>query len=364
MTITTRDNDRFNALTPGGSSRTRARGTSSRRGLIVAMATMALVMSAHAAPYTAGLHRLEVPYFDTKIDVAIWAPARAPESHIEAGPFSPDAAAGAAIAAGRHPLLLLSHGTGGMNLNHHTLAAALARQGYIVAAPTHPGDNYRDRGMIADPRYWQERPRQLVVTLDALLASARFGGAIDDHRIGAIGHSAGGFAVGALAGLRPDRARLGAHCARSSDPACAYADPSFGVVDPRPQAFVLPADFAPASTVDDPRIGAVAMLAPLAAVFADDARARPQLRLMMIEAEHDEVLTRDDHAARLRRLEPRVEAAVLDGAGHFGFMAPIAPRWRPMLGMIARDPAGFDRAAAQTWLANRLGDWFDRSLGR
>ena len=33
---------------------------------------------------------------------------------------------------------VLSHGAGGLSLNHRDLAMALASHGYVVAAPTHP----------------------------------------------------------------------------------------------------------------------------------------------------------------------------------------------------------------------------------
>ncbi len=346
--------------TPSGNPLTTRKA---RRIVLPLLLTASLPALAADVPYNAGLHRLSVPYFETAIDVAVWVPTHAEEAVIEAGPFSPMAAGGAAIAPGRHPLLLLSHGTGGMNLNHHTLAAAMARAGYIVAAPTHPGDNYRDRHLIADPRYWLERPRQLSVVLDALLASARYGERIDRTRIGAIGHSAGGYSVAALAGLQPDPARLRAHCSDGAgDPACAYADPAFGVADPAPEPFALPAGHMPPMPVGDPRIHAVAMLAPVGAVFAENTAARPGVRLRLIAAGRDEVLTAADHAERLRSLEPKVEASVAEDAGHFAFMAPVAARWRPVLGMIAEDPPGFDRAAFQRPLATALVDWFDDAL--
>ncbi|MEZ5659790.1 MAG: hypothetical protein R3E83_15010 [Burkholderiaceae bacterium] len=332
------------------------------RPITVAATIVASLWAAGALAHTAGLQRLSVPYHGTQIDVALWYPAAAPEARIEAGPFSTQAAGGADITAGRHPLLLLSHGTGGMNLNHHPLASALARAGYMVAAPTHPGDNFRDRSLIADPRYWGERPRQLSIVLDALLGSARFGASIDRDRIGAIGHSAGGYGVAALVGLHADRQRLNAHCRHSDDPSCAYADPDYGVSNPRPDPLKLPDSVIENARVADSRIRSVALLAPLGAVLADDARARPEVSLLMLIAERDQVLPANQHARRISALAPSIEVETVSGAGHFSFMAPVDARWRPMLGMIAEDPEGFDRQAFQPHLANRLIQWFDENL--
>jgi predicted dienelactone hydrolase len=44
----------------------------------------------------------------------------------------------APVAAGTFGLIVVSHGAGGLALNHRDLAMALAAQGYVVAAPTHP----------------------------------------------------------------------------------------------------------------------------------------------------------------------------------------------------------------------------------
>jgi predicted alpha/beta-hydrolase family hydrolase len=45
-------------------------------------------------------------------------------------------------------LILLSHGIGGSELAHSALAQSLARNGYLVAALRHPGDNWQDRSLL------------------------------------------------------------------------------------------------------------------------------------------------------------------------------------------------------------------------
>lgn len=72
-------------------------------------------------------------------------------------------------------LTLVSHGTGGTELNHHNLGTRLARDGYLVAAVRHAGDNGQDRSRVTSGRYFSERPRQLSRVLDALLASRNGG---------------------------------------------------------------------------------------------------------------------------------------------------------------------------------------------
>jgi len=79
----------------------------------------------------------------------------------------------ATVTAGAHPLILLSHGSGGGEFGHADLAETLAGQGYIVAAPRHLGDSYdKPEGWGTDVQMIA-RPRQVVATLDAVLAAMR-----------------------------------------------------------------------------------------------------------------------------------------------------------------------------------------------
>ncbi len=111
-----------------------------------------------------------------------------------------------------------SHGIGGIELGHSVLAQALARNGYLVAALCHPGDNWQDRSLMekSPERYFDERPRQASRVIDAILVDPLWKDRIASDgqgpRVGALGHSAGGYTVLALAGARPDLSRLRQHC--------------------------------------------------------------------------------------------------------------------------------------------------------
>lgn len=74
-------------------------------------------------------------------------------------------------------LIVLSHGTGGIELGLSSLAEALARSGYPMAALRHPGDNWQDGSLLrghAD-RCFDERPRQVTRVIDAIPADPRSG---------------------------------------------------------------------------------------------------------------------------------------------------------------------------------------------
>ena len=128
------------------------------------------------------------------------------------GPFDLDVAIDSEPEAGAHPLIVVSHGTGGSNLGHHDTAIYLARHGFVVATPMHPGDNFQDTSAYATDAQLFGRPRHVKAVLDAVVAHPVFGRVVDTARIGIVGMSAGGYTALVLAGGRPDFSKLGAYC--------------------------------------------------------------------------------------------------------------------------------------------------------
>ena len=114
----------------------------------------------------------------------------------------------APVAAGAHPVVLMSHGMYGNALNQAWLAQELARAGVVSVLPNHPGTTTFDRDPEAARHLWL-RATDLGVSLDAVIADARFGDHLDVSRVAAAGHSLGGYTVMAAAGahtlLQSDR---------------------------------------------------------------------------------------------------------------------------------------------------------------
>ena len=92
------------------------------------------------------------------------------------------------------PLVMLSHGRGSTGLSYAWFAQTLAAHGYIVAAPYHWRANTYDSTIayLAN-RLWQ-RPVDISLGIDFLLNDPAWSKLIDPTRIGAAGHSQGGFA--------------------------------------------------------------------------------------------------------------------------------------------------------------------------
>ena len=118
----------------------------------------------------------------------------------------------APVASGAHPVVLMSHGMYGNALNQAWLAQELARAGVVSVLPNHPGTTTFDRDPAAARHLWL-RATDLGVSLDAVIADARFGDHLDVSRVAAAGHSLGGYTVMAAAGARHDPVAFAHYCA-------------------------------------------------------------------------------------------------------------------------------------------------------
>ncbi len=165
----------------------------------------------------------------------IWYPAVADarEEPQWAGPrFVPFFSAGsaardAALAAGPpRPLIVLSHGNGDRASSLGWLGTALAAHGFVVVAVNHPGNNALEDYTVEGFSLRWLRAVDLGAVIDAMLDDKTFGNQIDPARIGAAGHSLGGYTVLAAVGGITDPVRLEAFCrSPDADVSCKPAPP-------------------------------------------------------------------------------------------------------------------------------------------
>src|SRR5271169_5302812 len=163
----------------------------------------------------AGFEQIMVPDPDgAPLEVGIWYPSGAAVEPQPLGLFVQTVANGGAVAGRGLPLIVMSHGTGGSFEGHYDTALALAEAGFVVAAVTHTGDNYRDRSQAGR---LENRPRQIKVLIDYMLASWQHHDALDPSRIGMFGFSAGGFTALVAIGGTPDMSTVAPYCAAHPD---------------------------------------------------------------------------------------------------------------------------------------------------
>ncbi len=289
---------------------------------------------------------------DPPIEVGLWYPALGTPRPTRVGLFTQTLVSGGA-AHGRHlPLVVISHGNGGDFAGHSDTALALAQAGFVVAAPTHTGDNYRDQSRALD---LAGRVRQLSAVIDAVTA-AWVPGAVDTRRIGAFGFSAGGLTVLIAAGGEPDLRRIGPHCA---------THPSF--FDCRLIAVHAGSPVGPmqgASLPHDRRLRAIAVAAPALGFAFDPSGLRAvTLPVQLWRAGDDAVLPDPFYAEAVRRALPRApEFHVVANAGHFDFLAPCSEALARVAPPICGSEAGFDRAGFHRAFDRALVGFFTRTL--
>jgi len=299
-----------------------------RLALITILLLMIVAPAAEAQSGQAGFERRVTA---EGIEVGVWYPASGTPVHQRLGLYTQDVVPGASVPERRHPLIVISHGTGGDFAGHVDTAVALARAGFIVAALTHPGDNWRDNSRATRI---EGRPPALSATISYMLQAWPGHAAIDPDRIGAFGFSAGGFTVLAAAGGRPDMTRFADHCARH---------PTFFVCtllksQPRTLTSAWP-------SMTDTRIKAIVVAAPAIGFTFDRAGlAAVRIPVQLWRADADKILPAPFYADAVREALPnKPEFHAVPGAGHFDFLAPCAdPASMPQL---CQSAPGFDRTA-------------------
>ena len=332
------------------------------RRILASLAT--LLVAAHAHAYEAGWMQLQAAGATPEAPattVALYYPTMAAPRAIAMGPFALDVAIGGKPVDKVKALILLSHGIGGTELGHSVLAQALARNGYLVAALRHPGDNWQDRSLMekSPERYFDERPRQASRVIDAILADPEWKDRIASDgqgpRVGALGHSAGGYTVLALAGARPDLSRMRQHCQAE-----ASEDPIFCGIGRSGTA--MPPSPAAALSLKDERVRAVVALAPTGVLLTAESLATVRSSTMIYEAELDRFLVPKFHAEWVAKNLPAANLHRVPNAWHFAFMDTPSMSLPSPDGDVAANPPGFDRAAFLKKLAVEITAFFDKTL--
>jgi predicted dienelactone hydrolase len=279
---------------------------------LAAASGLAAASPAFAASRFETLHILDPK--GGEIEIGVWSPAR---------PANP-----------RAPLVVMSHGNGGFYGGAADTAEALADAGIVAAALTHTGDNFRDQSRATD---MANRPRQLTVLTDYMLATWHGSVAIAPGRDGAFGFSSSGFTVLSAAGAEMAEAAVVKHCMDGGD----------RFYDCRLTASHSLAPGSLSALAHDPRLKSIVAAAPaLGFAFTDASLKGIRIPVQLWRAEQDQVLPSPFYVEPIRdRLATKVDYHVVPGAGHYDFLPPCAPALATSNPEICTSRPGLDRAA-------------------
>ncbi len=264
------------------------------------------------------------------ISLIVLYPSMNAEAPAKLGPYPVHLAMDGVWAEGTHPLLLISHGRGGTPLVYRDLACRLAREGYVVLMPTHPGDNREDLSRSETFEILSERPRHLSLVADWAFREAPFRDSLrETEGMAVIGHSMGGYTGLAAAGGVPSAVPPGAP----------------------------PEDAVEAKVRPDSRVRALVLLSPATPWFQKEgALAKVSVPILLMTAEKDEhAPSFFGHLVLEGVPDPsRVKHREIANAGHFSFLSPFPEEMRVPCFPPAHDPKGFDREAFQKELSQEI----------
>ena len=246
------------------------------------------------------------------IEVAIWYPTDSPTLVRQVGFLDQSIAPAGELPVGKFPLVLISHGNGGLNTSHADTAFALASRGFVAAAVTHTGDNARDVSAVGSAEWLIDRPRHIRTMLDFVTNTWR----------------------------------------------------AVATWEHRP---------APTAWPREPRIGAAIIVAPaLGFLQVPERLSKIRIPIQMWVAPEDEIVSARAVLKLIRdRLGAKPQVRMVPGARHVDFLAPCDPGVAGRLASIVPDIeapqlcgayAGFDRAGFHAEFNETIGDFLMRML--
>jgi predicted dienelactone hydrolase len=334
--------------------------------LLLCCATLlATPVHAEEAP---GLIEREIPtaHHGKEMQIAVWYPAQ--EGTIELFAENPvfkgsDVRRNAKPTAGRHPVVLLSHGMGGTYLTLNWLATGLAAKGAIVIGVNHPNGWFRDRQPDKMFNHWT-RVQDLQAALAHVVADKDLGALIDPERIYAAGFSFGGWTALSIGGATADLKGSLDYCTTAGDRSFNCTDLKIYGLDPTK---IDPALWT--ASYKDVRVKAVASIDPglTWGMKPENVSKIDQSQLLIIGlgtgVDRHYATDTTERGSGLEQLVPDAESVALAPATHFTAMPVCKPEGVEILTSekddpVCTDPAGTDRAAVHSKILELIATHF------
>lgn len=291
-----------------------------------------------------------------KFPMALVYPTDTPSEPVRFGPFEMKLSVGGEIAQGKFPLVIISHGSGGTNLGHRSIAFALVKSGFIVGMPLHPKNNFKNNEAEGAVSNWKNRPLHVSASIDVLLSDRQMSESIDFERIAVVGHSAGGYTALAVAGGLADTTHIIDLCLANPQ----INQPFCGLVkDNRAKAVKI-------KSSRDERVKAIVLMAPVGILFKSvDSLAEVDIPALLLTAGKDSELTepyQSEVIIKNYKNQEQLTFCSIPKAGHYSFITPFPEVMKSELGVIAADPVGFDRSAFHQLLSSDIVAFLDAKL--
>jgi len=336
----------------------------------VAISSLAMVQMAKADD-NVGVRQIVAPSKErgVDLDVTVWYPAQAGGEKVILGEnaffMGTPAMRDAPISEGKFPLILLSHGAGlaGSAQALSWIATPLASQGFVVAAPTHPGNTGKNKSAAETMKLWL-RPADLTEALNTIQKEDFFQNHLDQAEIGALGLSMGGNTALAIAGARVNPQLLAGYCDTNllNPSLCGWVRQSG--VDLHAMN-LQPAD----RDNKDERIRFAMAIDPAPSdIFEFKSFASIKIPVDIINLGRPGEIPPTLQASGISKAISNARYAVIEDASHFSMFAECKPGARDILKAekiddpLCDDGGGRSRAQIHAQLVSMITDAFNRTL--
>lgn len=331
--------------------------------LAATLLATAAATSINAAGYTTA--PAPAAHRDAPLTAHIWYPAKDDGTKISIGQnavFTGHAVhKNATPKDGAHPIVVLSHGSGGNAPNLSWIAASLADQGMIVIAANHPGTTSGDSTPERTLKTWM-RPADQSALIDLAVAGLPNGIQADTARIASMGFSLGGYTALATAGARISQEDYMAYCeANYGKMDCAWfnnAGIDFNTIDTERYE----------QSHRDARVTAVVAIDPaVAQAYQADSLAAFDLPTQIINLGTAGDIPLAVDGATIQADLPSAQLEFVEGANHFSFLGECTGKGWLLIKMAGEDPictetGSRDRADIHEELRRTIGRFLHRHL--
>lgn len=332
------------------------------RSLVLAALLLAAATARAAEPlHPVGISPLEFTDGDRQLALWLFYPA---ESDGSGKPFILPFAVNLNLTADAtpdfgdtpRPLIMFSHGRGSNGLLYAWFYQYLAERGYIVAAINHYRANTYDSSIVYLANKLWQRPVDLKLAIDFLLAHPKWGSAIDARRIGVAGHSQGGFTSLWIGGAKVNAQKYLAFQTGWRN----------NKLVPQSLRDQLPLDPKPALDVHDDRIKAAFAMAPgIIQAFGMDEAGLAQMKIPAFIAvgARDTQTPPGPNAEFAAKHIPGARLMIIPGlVDHEIFVNECDQEGRDEFPEACIDAEGVDRAAIHRDVAKAALEFFDASM--
>ncbi len=302
---------------------------------------------------------------DRPLKVEVWYPTRdTTKSNITSEyPFKlPPTSRDAAFPTKKHPLILLSHGTGGNRIALMWLACELVGNGYVVASVDHFGNTLDNKIAENFVKIW-DRPLDISFVIDELTTNAKWTAIIDSTSIGMAGFSLGGYTAIGLAGGVIDY-KLLKEFSQTKEGKNEFNLPELGDISELITAEII-SEGNTQVKLKDPRISAFVAMAPaLGQGFSNPQQfANVNSPIFIIGAPYDRRTPVNTNARYYASLIPNSTYKELsERAGHYIFMNVAKQELRRNAPRIFKDDRSVARASIHQQVSKDILEFFDHEL--